>query len=45
MTTMVETARPERALRDVLSLVKFSHSIFALPFALAGAWLAASGVP
>jgi 4-hydroxybenzoate polyprenyltransferase len=45
MTTMVETARPERALRDVLSLVKFSHSIFALPFALAGAWLAAAGVP
>jgi 4-hydroxybenzoate polyprenyltransferase len=32
-------------LRDVLGLVKFSHSIFALPFALAGAWLAAAGVP
>lgn len=28
-----------------LSLVKFSHSIFALPFALQGAWLAARGVP
>ena len=28
-----------------LSLVKFSHSIFALPFALQGAWLAAGGVP
>jgi 4-hydroxybenzoate polyprenyltransferase len=32
-------------LRAVLGLVKFSHSIFALPFALAGAWLAAAGVP
>jgi 4-hydroxybenzoate polyprenyltransferase len=31
--------------RDLLSLVKFSHSIFALPFALQGAWLAADGVP
>jgi 4-hydroxybenzoate polyprenyltransferase len=30
---------------DLLSLVKFSHSIFALPFALQGAWLAARGVP
>ncbi len=28
-----------------LSLVKFSHSVFALPFALQGAWLAAGGVP
>ncbi|MFT5289570.1 MAG: 4-hydroxybenzoate polyprenyltransferase [Planctomycetota bacterium] len=27
------------------SLVKFSHSIFALPFAMASAWLAAGGVP
>jgi 4-hydroxybenzoate polyprenyltransferase len=27
------------------SLVKFSHSIFALPFALQGAWLAAGGMP
>lgn len=31
--------------QDVLRLVKFSHSVFALPFALAGAWLAAGGVP
>lgn len=30
---------------DYLRLVKFSHSIFALPFALQGAWLAAGGVP
>ena len=27
------------------SMVKFSHSIFALPFALMGAWLAARGMP
>ncbi|MEM7308630.1 MAG: UbiA-like polyprenyltransferase [Planctomycetota bacterium] len=31
--------------RDWLSLVRFSHSIFALPFALASAWLAQGGVP
>jgi len=30
---------------DYLSLVRFSHSVFALPFALCGAWLAAGGVP
>lgn len=28
-----------------LSLVKFSHSVFALPFALQGAWMASGGVP
>lgn len=28
-----------------LSLVRFSHSVFALPFALQGAWLAARGRP
>ena len=27
------------------SLVKFSHSIFALPFALMSAWIAAGGIP
>ncbi len=32
-------------LRDLLSLIRFSHSVFALPFALAGAWMAAGGVP
>ncbi len=32
-------------LRDYLSLVKFSHSVFALPFAMQGAWIAAGGVP
>lgn len=30
---------------EYLSLVAFSHSIFALPFALQGAWLAAGGMP
>ena len=34
-----------RALRHWLSLVRFSHSIFALPFALASAWLAGGGMP
>lgn len=32
-------------LADWFSLVAFRHSIFALPFALQGAWLAARGVP
>ncbi len=32
-------------LRDWFSLVRFSHSVFALPFALCGAWLAAGGLP
>ncbi len=32
-------------LRPYLRLVAFHHSIFALPFALQGAWLAARGVP
>lgn len=31
--------------RKVLSMIKFSHSIFALPFALQAAWLAAGGRP
>lgn len=33
------------ALRDWFGLVRFSHSVFALPFALCGAWLAAGGPP
>jgi 4-hydroxybenzoate polyprenyltransferase len=36
---------PASRVRDLLSLVKFSHSVFALPFALCGAWLAAGGIP
>jgi len=34
-----------KRLRPWFSLVKFSHSIFALPFALTSAWLAAGGLP
>ncbi|HJP02482.1 MAG TPA: UbiA-like polyprenyltransferase [Planctomycetota bacterium] len=30
---------------ELFSLVKFGHSVFALPFALQGAWLASEGVP
>jgi len=30
---------------DFLRLVRFEHTVFALPFALAGAWLAARGLP
>ncbi len=33
------------AIADFAGLVRFSHSIFALPFAMSGAWLAARGVP
>jgi len=33
------------ALRPWLALVKFEHSLFALPFALVSAWLAARGLP
>jgi 4-hydroxybenzoate polyprenyltransferase len=36
---------PPFDLRASLSLVAFSHSVFALPFALASAWVAARGRP
>ncbi|RMH04099.1 MAG: 4-hydroxybenzoate octaprenyltransferase [Planctomycetota bacterium] len=32
-------------LARVLRMIRFEHSVFALPFALAGAWLAAGGLP
>lgn len=32
-------------LSKTLGMIKFEHSVFALPFALAGAWLAAAGLP
>lgn len=32
-------------LAAVLRMIQFEHSVFALPFALSGAWLAAGGVP
>ncbi len=39
--------RPPRfaALRTVLEMIKFEHTLFALPFALSGALLAAEGIP
>lgn len=33
------------ALARTLRMIRFEHSVFALPFALAGAWLAAAGAP
>ncbi|MDP6940488.1 MAG: UbiA-like polyprenyltransferase [Planctomycetota bacterium] len=32
-------------LSRVLRMIQFEHSVFALPFALGGAWLAAGGIP
>lgn len=40
----MSTPLPARA-RDFLELVKFSHTIFALPFALASMFIAANGLP
>ena len=40
-----EGSAPAGSLADYLRLVKFSHSVFALPFALLSAWVAAGGVP
>ncbi len=34
-----------KAFRHTLRMIKFEHSIFALPFAFAGAWVAAGGPP
>jgi len=42
---MSRAAEVAQRLGTYASLVRFSHSIFALPFALQGAWLAARGVP
>jgi 4-hydroxybenzoate polyprenyltransferase len=33
------------SLSTTLRMIKFEHTVFALPFALAGAWLAAGGLP
>jgi 4-hydroxybenzoate polyprenyltransferase len=33
------------SLGTTLRMIKFEHTVFALPFALAGAWLAAGGLP
>jgi 4-hydroxybenzoate polyprenyltransferase len=42
-----ESARrtPRPGLRDLARLVRFEHTLFALPFAFAGSWLAADGPP
>lgn len=47
MVPCAVTARPprNRGLRTYLSLVKFEHTLFALPFAYAGMLLAAGGWP
>lgn len=42
---MSAVAEKRARISDWFALVRFSHSVFALPFALAGAWLAADGVP
>ena len=39
------TFRPVRQLRTVLEMIKFEHTLFALPFALLGMLLAAEGWP
>jgi len=36
---------PLQNLKITLEMIKWEHSIFALPFALCGAMLAASGLP
>jgi 4-hydroxybenzoate polyprenyltransferase len=45
--TETRNPKPETrpGLRDYLELVKFSHTVFALPFALAAMLIAASGLP
>src|SRR4051812_46756581 len=43
MTTLA--ARPLRTLKTVLEMIKFEHTIFALPFAFLGMMLAAHGWP
>ncbi|HUD70694.1 MAG TPA: UbiA-like polyprenyltransferase [Dongiaceae bacterium] len=45
MTAPPDVRRPFGALGATLSMIKFQHTVFALPFALAGAVLAAGGAP
>ena len=42
---MVKANRFANQLRTVLAMIKFGHTIFALPFALLGMMLAAEGWP
>ena len=44
-TAQVPRARGLRAATAVLSMIKFQHTLFALPFAFTGAILAAGGLP
>ena len=45
LTAQVPRARGLRAATAVLSMIKFQHTLFALPFAFTGAILAAGGLP
>jgi 4-hydroxybenzoate polyprenyltransferase len=37
--------RPASKFRELLELIKFEHTVFAMPFAMIGAWMAAGGWP
>jgi 4-hydroxybenzoate polyprenyltransferase len=37
--------RPVGKFRELLELIKFEHTVFAMPFAMIGAWMAAGGWP
>jgi 4-hydroxybenzoate polyprenyltransferase len=37
--------RPVSKFRELLELIKFEHTVFAMPFAMIGAWMAAGGWP
>ncbi len=43
--SVASSPRPRRTLADYLSLVRFQHTLFALPFAFAGMFAAAAGWP
>jgi 4-hydroxybenzoate polyprenyltransferase len=45
MNAVANPPRPISTLRNYLELVKFSHTIFALPFAMAAMLVAANGLP
>ncbi len=45
MTTEIKTSPPPNALTRFLTLIRFSHTIFALPFALGALLVAADGHP
>jgi 4-hydroxybenzoate polyprenyltransferase len=42
---LIKTSRLFRSLRVTLEMIKIEHTLFALPFALLGAMLAARGIP